>query len=150
MSEDQSAGWPPPPPPSWSPPPTPPGPPSVPSGWSAPGAGPPGYPGAVRTNGLAIAALVVGCLGFAFCFVPSILAIVFGYVSKNQIDQSHGTQTGRGLAIAGIVLGWVGVGIALVLAVLFVIAAAMGSNTTVDTDNGVETLRVLIQSARFV
>ena len=111
MVEDQSGGWPPPPPPSWSPPPTPPGPPPVPSGWGTPGAGPPGYPGVVKTNGLAIAALVVGCLGFAFCFVPSILAIVFGYVSKSQIDQSQGTQTGRGLSIAGIVLGWVGVGI---------------------------------------
>lgn len=104
----------------------------------------------VKTNGLAIAALVVGCLGFAFCFVPSILAIVFGYISKSQIDQSHGTQSGRGLAIAGIVLGWVGVGIALVLAVVFVIAAAMGSDTTVDTDTGIETMRAVVQSSRYL
>jgi predicted metal-binding membrane protein len=100
----------------------------------------------VTTNGLAIAALVCGCVGFAFCFVPSILAVVFGYISKSQIDQASGRQAGRGLAVAGIVLGWVGVGLALVLAVLFVIAAAADPGTTVDNDNGVETLRVLVSS----
>ena len=149
MVEDQSEAWPP-PPPSWSPPPTPPGPPLVPSGWSAPGGGPAGYPGAVKTNGLAIAALVVGCLGFAFCFVPSILAIVFGSISKSQIDRSQGAQSGRGLAIAGIVLGWVGVGIALLGAILLVILAATDSGTTVDTDNGIETLRALVRVAQVV
>ena len=90
-----------------------------------------------------MAALVCGCVGFMLCFVPSILAVVFGYVSKSQIDRSAGTQTGRGLAIAGIVLGWVGVGVALLVAVLFVIAAATEPNTTIDTHNGIETLRTL-------
>jgi hypothetical protein len=104
----------------------------------------------VKTNGLAIAALVVGCLGFAFCFVPSILAIVFGYISKSQIDQSQGTQTGRGLAIAGIVLGWVGIGIALLGAILLVVLAATDPGTTVNTDTGVETMRLFVQSARLL
>jgi predicted acyltransferase len=97
----------------------------------------------VKTNGLAIASLVLGCVGFVFCFIPSILAIVFGYIAKSQIDQSGGTQQGRGLAIAGIVLGWVFLGIALVLSVLFVILAATDSGTSVDTDNGIESLRVV-------
>ena len=57
---------------------------------------------------MAIAAMVLGILWVYW--VGSILALVFGYVAKGQIDQSNGEQGGRGMAIAGIVLGWVGVG----------------------------------------
>ena len=64
-----------------------------------------------RTNGLAVAALVLGILGlvfFAFFAVPPALALIFGIVSLGQIKGSNGTQDGQGLAIAGIVLGSVG------------------------------------------
>lgn len=75
----------------------------------------------VKTNGFAIAALVLGILWVYW--IGSILALVFGYVAKSQIEQSGGAQTGIGMAIAGIVLGWVGVGILL----LFVLLFAVGS-----------------------
>jgi hypothetical protein len=69
-----------------------------------------------RTNGLAVAALVLGILWLYG--VGSILALIFGYVGKHQIDRSNGAQGGRGLAIAGIVLGWVGVaGVAIIIAI---------------------------------
>jgi Domain of unknown function (DUF4190) len=82
---------------------------------------PPGFYGQPiprrRTNGLAVASLVLGILWIYG--VGAILALVFGYVSKRQIDQSNGTQSGRGLAIAGIVLGWIGVaGAVLAIAAL--------------------------------
>jgi hypothetical protein len=68
-----------------------------------------------RTNGMSIASLVLGILGWLY-LIPAILALIFGYVGKKQIDQSGGAQGGRGMAVAGIVLGWVWVGIfALVL-----------------------------------
>jgi hypothetical protein len=54
-------------------------------------------------------------------WIGSILALVFGYVAKSQIDRSGGTQSGRGMAIAGIVLGWVGVGL---LAIVIIAAVA--------------------------
>ncbi len=73
---------------------------------------------ATSTNGLAIASMVLGILWLYW--IGSILALVFGYVAKGQIDKSGGRQTGRGMAIAGIVLGWLGVGIATVLIVLAV------------------------------
>jgi hypothetical protein len=57
-------------------------------------------------------------------WIGSILALVFGYVAKSQIDKSHGTQTGRGMAVAGIVLGWVGVGFLTLIIVLSVLSAA--------------------------
>jgi Domain of unknown function (DUF4190)/zinc-ribbon domain len=78
----------------------------------APG-GPPGaWPGygyaPPRTNGLAIASLVLGLIGWAFCGVGSVVAIVLGFVARNQIKRSWGQQVGGGMATAGIVLGFIG------------------------------------------
>jgi Domain of unknown function (DUF4190) len=70
-----------------------------------------------RTNGLAIASLVLGlcfCVGFT-----GILAVVFGNVARNKIDASNGTEKGRGLAIAGIVLGWVGIALLAIPAIVW-------------------------------
>jgi hypothetical protein len=60
-----------------------------------------------KTNGYAIASLVCGIVWI--WGIGSILALVFGYSAKAQIDRSGGREGGRGLAVAGIVLGWVGV-----------------------------------------
>ena len=84
---------------------------------------PPPAPAAPKTNGLAIASMV---LGIVFLYgIGSILALVFGYQARNQIDESGGGQTGRGMATAGIVLGWVGVG--GILLIIFV--AIVGSSS---------------------
>ena len=74
--------------------------------------------GQTKTNGMAIAALVLGIVWIYG--IGSILALVFGYQAKKQIDTSGGRESGRGMAIAGIVLGWIGVG----LIVLIIIGAA--------------------------
>jgi uncharacterized protein DUF4190 len=58
--------------------------------------------------------------------VGAILALIFGYMAKSQIDQSRGAQTGRGMAVAGIVLGWIGV--AGVLLIILVVATAGSSS----------------------
>ncbi len=84
-----------------------------------------GYAQPVRTNGLAVASLVLGIL--TLCGIGSILALVFGYQAKRQIDESGGTESGRGMAVAGIVLGWIG--LALVAIYVIVLAAAAGNNT---------------------
>ena len=78
---------------------------------------------------MAIAAMVCGILWLYW--LGSILALVFGYVAKSQIDRSQGTQTGRGMAVAGIVLGWVGVG----FLVLFVLLAIVGSVSSDPSPN---------------
>lgn len=71
-----------------------------------------GYPtaGGTRTNGMAIASLVLGIIGLVACclFVPSLLAIVFGAVAMNQCKNDP-TYTGRGMAIAGLIVGVVAV-----------------------------------------
>lgn len=68
---------------------------------------------------MSIASLVLGLVGVPLCFlfVPSLLAVVFGFVGMNQIKQDP-TQRGRGLAIAGVVLGFVMLGL-MVLALVF-------------------------------
>ena len=78
---------------------------------SLPGAGYPapyGYPYAPpqRTNGLAIASMVLGILWIYW--IGSVLALVFGYIAQSQIRERG--DAGGGMAVAGIVLGWVGVG----------------------------------------
>jgi hypothetical protein len=67
-----------------------------------------GYPYAPpqRTNGLAIASMVLGILWLYW--IGSILALVFGYTAKKQIRERG--EAGGGMATAGIVLGWIGVG----------------------------------------
>ena len=62
-----------------------------------------------------IASLVLGILWIYW--IGSVLALVFGYIARNQIRERG--EGGDGLAIAGIVLGWIGVGVlALSLAVV--------------------------------
>jgi len=69
-----------------------------------------------RTNGNAIASLVLGLVGVG---VGHVLAVVLGLRAKRQIDASNGRERGRGLAVAGLVLGWVGIAAAVVLSVLY-------------------------------
>jgi Domain of unknown function (DUF4190) len=88
--------------------------------YAAPYGQPYGYPPVVpqRTNGMAIASMVLGILWLYW--IGSVLALVFGYIAKNQIRERG--EGGAGMATAGIVLGWIGIGI-LGLGMLFGLAA---------------------------
>ena len=77
-----------------------------------------------RTNGLAVAAMVLGILWI--WWIGSVLAVIFGHVSLNHIKRSNGAERGRGMAIAGLVLGYIGVATLILVIALFVFA---GSNT---------------------
>ena len=81
--------------------------------------GQPQYYGAPRTNGYAIASMVLGIL-WLWC-VGSLLALIFGYVSLRQIRERG--EAGRGMAIAGIVLGWIGVVLAIILIIVVISVA---------------------------
>jgi hypothetical protein len=74
------------------------------------------------TNGYAIAAMVLGIVGFVVCGVGAILALVFGYKARREIDESGGMQKGRGMAVAGIALGWVWVALIVVIVIIAVAA----------------------------
>jgi hypothetical protein len=64
-------------------------------------------PAVLRTNGLAVAALVLGIVSFFLCyagFLTGILGTIFGIVALVQINRDRQTQGGQGMAITGVIL----------------------------------------------
>ena len=83
------------------------------------------------SSGKATASLVLGILGLVFCpLICSVLALVFGYQGRNEIDGSGGRISGRGSATAGIVLGWIGVVICALFMILLVIGVLAGDSSS--------------------
>lgn len=70
-----------------------------------------------RTNGFAVASLVIGILWVGG--LGSILALVLGIMGLKQVNRSG--QSGKGLAIAGIVLGSLGILTAIVVTLTYTV-----------------------------
>ena len=102
---------------SWNPPPQPYG-------------QPPAYGAPRRTEGLAVASLVLGIAGFIVCpVVCSVLAIIFGVQARTKIRQDPSLQ-GAGMAQAGFILGIISAAIVGIVAIIFIIAAANSDSST--------------------
>ena len=83
--------------------------------------------GGSQTSGKSTAALVLGILGLFVCpLICSVLALIFGYRARGEIDASGGRMGGRGSATAGIVLGWIGVALVAVFLILLGIGLSGG------------------------
>ena len=87
----------------------------------------------VKTNGMAIASMVLGIVSIPLdccCYIgviPAILAIIFGILSRKAIRESSGNQKGDGMALVGLILG----SVALVIAIgLIIYAVAVGGITS--------------------
>lgn len=97
----------------------------------APPVAPYAYGGYVarKTNGLAIASLILSIVGFIWIlpFVGSLAGAIMGHVSLGQIKRTG--DGGRGMALAGIIVGWAGVAL-IVLGVLFVLIVVWGSSAS--------------------
>jgi hypothetical protein len=90
-----------------------------------------GYVAPTPTSGKATGALILGIAGIFFCpLICAVLALVFGYQARAEIDQSGGRIGGRGQATAGIVLGWVGVGLVILFIGLIVLGIAVGDSSS--------------------
>lgn len=86
-----------------------------------------GVPGAAgmmpTSNGMAITSMILGIcsivltLGCGIGFILAIPAVILGHISRKQIKDSAGQQTGDGMALAGLIIGY----IVLALAVAFLI-----------------------------
>lgn len=71
-----------------------------------------------RTNGMAIASLVVGLIGLIlFPIILGPLAIIFGGVGMGFANKNNGS--GKGLAIAGLIIGIIDLLIFFVLIAVF-------------------------------
>src|SRR5205823_14889172 len=105
--------------PSQPPPPT--------GSWQPAGPGPYGatpygaVPASRSTNVLAIVSLVSSLVWL--CGIGSIVAVVTGFLARQQIKQRN--EGGDGLAIAGLIIG----GIGLVLTVVWLIVAVVAGNS---------------------
>src|SRR5438105_15428189 len=102
---------------SWNPPPQPYG-------------QPPAYGAPSRTEGLAVASLVLGIAGIVVCpIVCSVLAIIFGLQAKTKIRQDPSLQ-GDGMAQAGFILGIIGLVLYGILLIVGIILAATNNNSS--------------------
>ncbi len=110
--------------------PVPPSPPYTPPGYGAvppaayayPYYGPPASP-AAKTEGLAVASLVISIFSFFICpFIGSVVAIILGYIARDRIEASQGRLEGGSLAHAGIVISFAVLAIHLVFAIVALIA----------------------------
>jgi hypothetical protein len=100
-----------------------------------------------QTSGKSTAALVMGILGLFLCpLICSVLALVFGYQAKREIDSSGGRLSGRGNAVAGIVLGWIGVALVAAFIGLVILGLAVGDSVEEGTPSS--TPAVLIAHLR--
>lgn len=116
-----------PPPPTGGPPPAP--------GYTAPVQQPTGFPpppGAYQVpppgvpitrpkpnDGSAVASLIMGIAAFLVCpLLLGVLAVVFGYIGKRNIEDSGGTLGGEAFAVAGIILGWINIAIVAIFAII--------------------------------
>ena len=61
--------------------------------------------------------------------ICSVLALVFGYQARAEIDRAGGRMGGRGLATAGVVLGWIGIVLAMAFIALVIIGMAVGEQS---------------------
>ena len=62
-----------------------------------------------RTDGGAIASLVLGIASFVLClsFLAGIPAVILGHISRSKIKKSGGRLQGDGMALAGLILGYI-------------------------------------------
>jgi len=101
-----------------------------------------------KTNGLAIASLILGVLGFLSCGATALIGLILGIVSMNQVRKSNSAQGGGGIALAGTIVSavsllFIPIGAAMLLPAL---AAAKGRAMTIQCLNNA---RQLSQAARL-
>ncbi|GGL92311.1 MULTISPECIES: DUF4190 domain-containing protein [Micromonospora] len=88
-----------------------------------------GYPPAPRTNGMALAAMILSLVGVMTCITAPVGAIL-GHVSLSQIRQTG--EGGESMAKAAIIVGWILTGLVIlgVIAYIAIIAFAVISTTS--------------------
>jgi len=77
-----------------------------------------------RSNGLAVASLVLGIMSWLLCpFIGGLLAVILGHTARGQIRRTR--ESRGGMAMAGLVLGYIHL-VAVALITIFWIAVFGG------------------------
>ncbi len=84
------------------------------------------------TNNLAIVSAIASGLSWLGLFgIGAVVGLILGFMARNEIKSSHGTQGGDGLALTGIILGAANLAficmILMCVSVIITLAAASGS-----------------------
>lgn len=75
---------------------------------TAPAAGPVGPLPDARTDGKAVASLILGIGGLTFFSIfAGIPAVILGHMSRSNIKKSMGQLKGEGMALAGLIMGYI-------------------------------------------
>lgn len=93
---------------------------------------------APRTDGLAIASLIVGiaailCDLFCLGILLGPTAAIMGFISRQRIQTSGGALGGGGMALAGLILGVAGFVLGVVAFFLWIYAGSLSNNTATST-----------------
>lgn len=70
---------------------------------------------AVKTSGLAVTSLILGCVGLVSCGTTALIGLPLGIVAMVKVKKSQGRLTGWGMALAGTIVS----GVALLLLPIF-------------------------------
>jgi hypothetical protein len=82
-----------------------------------------GYPYATsKTNGLAIAALVVSLISMVSCPLIGLAGAIMGHIARRQVTERR--EEGAGMALAGIIVGWIGLAIGILIVVFYIVLFA--------------------------
>ena len=71
-----------------------------------------------KASGLAIASLVLGCLGLLTCGITSLVGLVLGIIALVRINKSQGQLGGKGVALAGTIVSAACLLLGLILAAM--------------------------------
>ncbi len=75
-----------------------------------------------RTDGQAIASLILGIVGLIMCpLIPSIIAVIVGNQAKTRLAMDPSLQ-GEELARVGVILGWIGIALGSIGLVIGILA----------------------------
>ncbi len=72
----------------------------------------------------------MGIVGFFFCWLLGVLAVVFGYMGRKKIQESGGALGGDAFCTAGIILGFIQIGITLLVVAIWAIVAIIAATST--------------------
>ena len=74
-----------------------------------------GYPTSPPTSTMATVSLIAGILGFFILpLLGSIIALITGYMARQETRAVPPKASGDGMATAGIVMGWIQIGLAVI------------------------------------
>src|SRR6476619_4322801 len=97
-----------------------------------------------RTDGGAIASMVLGIASIALClsFIAGIPAVILGHLSLSRIKKSMGRLKGEGMALTGLILGYISLPSILIIAAI-AIPNLIRARTTANEATAASTVRTI-------